>query len=317
MNEDFRRTWLKNFFTLHLDGAAEIVGSDAIGCRQGSVIGIFIPTVKDFGVYKDSLNVMEMVLGTMQIHGAEKPGVMICCDRKDLTESFTEQCVQLLSPTSIKRISENPLGWWRDFKTLTGNVISERKPYFVFAEFITYLMLVKRYAGNANGVTVTWKSCGSNHDIESSDGVQHEVKSTISHHESFIRSSNDFQLKSTDVAPLMLYFCRIDNSDSVAGKSINDLVELAGRMGCDVGAIEAILEAQRLPSYSLERKIRYFPMQCLSYDVKDPRFPKFCHSDIPAECRPECIEDVTYKINLNSLSDISVDVMPEVLSLFP
>lgn len=312
MNENIRRTWLKNFFSMNANASAEIPGCDAAGTRYGDSFGVFIPTVRNFGVFRDKLNVMELILGEMTFHEQNTPGVFISCNKKSLGNAFIEQCVQILSSETRAKISQDPISWWQDFKALTGNVVSEQQPYFVFAEFLTYLYLVKRCAEEGKGIKVKWNSCGANHDIETSDGVQHEVKSTISHHESFIHSSNDFQLKSTDAAPLMLYFCRIDNSNPAAGVSINQLVQLAGQMGCDVEAIERILERQHLPSYSLKRQERFLPLQFLSFDVKDPLFPKFCHSDIPSRCHPECIEDVTYKINLTPLLPISSDLYASI-----
>ena len=263
-----KRQLLEVFENAH-DAAVKVGTSGARIVRSGSRFGIFIPADVPEEFFKDSLNSMTLSTGRV----SNEKGVFVYCKKPSLKEVFADECVKFLEQENVAKISSDPFAWWNNLKALFGNVLSEENHYFVFAELLIYIYLVSECRKANSAVSVVWKSCGSMHDIETSDGAQHEVKSTLSHASSVVTISSKFQMSVAANTPLKLYFVRLEPNRN-DGLSINDLVVKAQTLGCDMERISAILEAQGLMSGSPKRKTRFYVSEIKCYDANHENFPR-------------------------------------------
>lgn len=290
-----------------------VSGSEARMVRSGSRFGVFFPADITEEFFEDKLN--SMTLRTGKVNATN--GVFISCKDRNLKNQFADECARFLDASNLRRISADPFGWWNELKQLFGNVLSDEKCYFLFAEFLVYLLLQKQCNDAGLGVTVKWKSCAATHDIEMSDGSQHEVKSTVKRTASVVTISSQFQMSVNPSVPFFLYFLRLEPGRR-DGVSIQHLLSKAASLGCDMGRIEQILLAQGLTPGSPKRKTRFAVLEAKRYDAGTGPFPKLT----PESFRPECasllaaVEDFSYDINLSAVTCPRVDFLGELKMFF-
>ena len=289
------------------DAAQKVVGTEARIVKSGERFGLFVPAHIPAEYYEDHLNSMTLRTGSVN----QQPGVFIYCKDSNLRSVFAGQCVDFLREDNFSAIMQDPFKWWNGLKALYGNVLADSNHYFVFAEFLTYIYLVKKYGCAAEGVKVTWKSCGAMHDIESSDGAQHEVKSTIRHSASRITISSKFQMAIGEDVPFLLYFLRVE-PDRADGFSISDLMAAARALGCDMERVSTILSSQGLGDGSPKRKTKFFVSEARCYDAAGPQFPRLTPDSFKVEHANvlAAVENFSYDINLSALKCHNVDILP-------
>lgn len=121
-----------------------------------------------------------------------------------------------------------PLEWWKKWRELMGNTISNKEAYSVIAE----MMVLDDLYTQDN--TVEWTAVNSgSHDIEGNES-SYEVKSTVKRYGATITISGQHQLQS--LKRLQLYFCRLEQSRT--GISINDMKDRLVADGYDKDKIE-------------------------------------------------------------------------------
>jgi len=300
---------LLKVFNSKSDVALVIGETNARAVKSGLRFGIFVPANVPAEYYEDSLN--SITLTTGKVHS--ESGVLISCKDPSLKDAFADECARFLLPDNRAAIARDPFGWWNEVKLLFGNVLSDSNHYFVFAELLIYLHLVAKYKSEGNGTTVQWKSCGAIHDIEASDGAQHEVKSTISHSSSIVTISSKFQMAMNADNPFFLYFVRIEK-DRNDGVSISSLLSIATALGCDMNQIEQILSAQGISAGSPKRQTKFFVLECKRFDAGDPQFPRLTPSSFNPECQNllASVENFTYDINLSAVHVPTQDILADV-----
>lgn len=291
------------------DATRIIKGGDARMVRSAGRFGIFVPANVSSAYFEDKLNSMTMRTGKI----GSQNGVLISCKDVELAEPFADECARFLSSENLTKIKANPFGWWNEIKSLFGNVLEDENHYFVFAEFLVYLYLHVQCQEAGRGLSVKWKSCAATHDIEMSDGSQHEVKSTIKRSSSTITISSKFQMSIDPSTPFFIYFLRLE-PDRQDGCSIQDLIERASAVGCDMGSVEQILSAQGITAGSPKRKTRFAVLEGKRFDAGTGPFPKLT----PESFKPECanllaaVENFSYDVNLSALTCPRMDVLDAV-----
>ena len=308
---------MKNLLLRHFtedgpDCTTKIEGTEARIVRSGRRFGVFFPADIPADFFEDKLNSMTIRVGQVK----ERNGVLVSCTDPSLKEPFADACVRFLAPTNLCKIKADPFKWWNELKALFGNVLSDDMHYFLFAEFLTYLLLHKECKDAGSGIEVKWKSCAATHDIEMSDGSQHEVKSTVKRTESIITISSRFQMSVDPNTPFFIYFIRLE-PERQDGFSIQDLCDRAVAQGCDLVQIEQVLASQGLTMGSPKRKIRFAVLEAKRYDVGTGPFPKFTVDSF----RPECVdlfaavENFTYEVNLSAVTCPQEDILERLKAI--
>ena len=253
----------------------------------------------------DTLNKLSLEINRpLVVANEEKMAVLFSCNDENLRRTFAEQCCNLYAHK--EQFLADPKLWWEDLKKLTGDKIAKASPSDFFAEFATWLYLKQYYPS-----PVTLGSLRNSHDIQSEDGAQHEVKSTTrQRNTSIIELANRLQAQAGD-APLYFYFCRLDNQRA-DGLSINDLIEIARRLNCDINAIEEILSEKKILPYSDERDEKFFIMDFWKYDGKDSRFPCITFDSFKEDVNRAAVASFSYKINLDALTDLREDLTEQL-----
>ena len=263
-------------------------------------------------IFQDKLN--SMTLRTGKIGGQN--GVFVSCKNPVLKELFADECARFLEPSNLQRIKADPFVWWNELKTLFGNVLSSENHYFLFAEFLIYLLLHKVCRESQSGLDVKWKSCAATHDIEMSDGSQHEVKSTVRRTGSVITVSSQFQLSVNPAVPFFIYFLRIE-PERQDGVSIQDLIEKAIAFECDMEQIDRILDSQGLTPGSPKRRTRFAVLEAKKYDAGNGPFPKLTLESFRPECVSQlvAVEKFSYDINLSAVTCPRTDILSDVMEI--
>jgi len=291
------------------DSACAVRDTGAKMVRSGPRFGVFFPANISQDYFEDKLNSMSLRTGRV----GDTNGVFVSCKNPALKELFADECARFLEPSNLQKIKTDPFAWWNELKTLYGNVLSSENHYFLFAEFLIYLLLHKTCKEAGAGLSVRWKSCSATHDIEMSDGSQHEVKSTVKRTASVITISSQFQMSVNPSTPFFIYFLRIE-PERQDGVSIQHLIEKASALGCDMEQIDRILTAQGLTAGSPKRKTCFAILEAKKYDAGTGPFPKLTPESFREECVSQltAVVDFSYDINLSSVTCPREDILREL-----
>lgn len=231
---------------------------------------------------------------TLSIDGMENKYLILSCMRDSLRYEFATVCAQFVEPgingIDRKNLLSNPLEWWKQWRELMGNAISNRQAYSVIAEM---MVLDELYI---NDKTIEWMAVNSgSHDIEGNNG-SYEVKSTIKRYGAAITITSQHQLQS--FKRLQLYFCRLEKSNH--GVSINDMKDKLVSDGYDNEKIEQQLYQIGYEKGASVRDERYKVLEKRKYEVNE-KFPKIVESSFKDNRMPNSITHITYTIDLDGL----------------
>ncbi len=224
----------------------------------------------------------------------EKKYLVLSCMRDSLRYEFATVCAQFVEPgldgIDRKNLLEDPLNWWKQWRELMGNAISDRNAYSVIAE----MMVLDHLYQNDNSVEWAAVMSGS-HDIEGDNG-SYEVKSTIKRYGASITISSQHQLQS--LKRLYLYFCRLERSKE--GISINDMKDNLIAGGYDKEKIEQQLYHLGYEKGASVREEKYKILEKRKYEVDD-KFPRIVDSSFKGDRIPDFVTQITYTIDLDGL----------------
>lgn len=230
----------------------------------------------------------------MFIDGEGNKYLILSTTLDSLRYEFATICAQFIEPGEDgiyrKNLLKDPLMWWKQWRKLLGNAISEKKIYDVIAEMLVLdVLYVKDHA-------VTWTSInGGTHDIESNT-ESYEVKSTVRRYGATITISGQHQLESNK--RLQLYFCRLEKSN--IGISINDMKDKLILDGYDKEKIEEQLYRLGYERGSSARNEKYKILERRKYEVNS-RFPKITKFSFKNNHIPKSIIQIVYTIDLDGL----------------
>lgn len=228
------------------------------------------------------------------ISGTEKKYLILNCALDSLRYEFATVCTQFVEPglngTDRKKLLLNPLSWWKQWRELLGNSITNHDAYNVIAEMMVLENLYRR------DKSVEWTAViAGSHDIESNDG-SYEVKSTVKRYGAMITISSQHQLKS--LKRLYLYFCRLERSKE--GVSINDMRDKLIQDGYDREKMEQQLYQLGYEKGASIREEKYKALEKRKYEVDD-RFPKIVETSFKGNHLPNSVIHITYTIDLDGL----------------
>ena len=231
---------------------------------------------------------------TLAIGGIEKKYLILSCMLDSLRYEFATVCAQFVEPgidgIDRKNLMSEPLEWWKKWRELMGNTISNKEAYSVIAE----MMVLDDLYTQDN--TVEWTAVNSgSHDIEGNES-SYEVKSTVKRYGATITISGQHQLQS--LKRLQLYFCRLEESRT--GISINDMKDRLVADGYDKDKIEQQLYQLGYERGASIREEKYKVLEKRKYEVDDT-FPKITKASFKDDHIPESITQITYTIDLDGL----------------
>lgn len=255
--------------------------------------GAAIPFECDLQISETFANV-KIQSRLMNIGGKYKRKLYLSCESEALKYEFAALCAEFVEPgingKNRRNIIDNPIEWWKKWRSLLGNVISEKNVYSVIGEMLVLEHLLKI------GKEVVWKGpdAGS-HDIESTTHA-YEVKSTVKKYESSITISSQYQLKSEK--PLSLYFCRMEESEQ--GESINSMVDRLVLCGLKLNKLEEQLKGLGLEAGRNIRTKKYRLLEGRIFDI-DETFPKITEESFVDHKLPDHLKHMEYTIDLEGL----------------
>lgn len=255
--------------------------------------GVAIPytSEEDLSEYFSSVKLKTC---TLTIDGSDIDVLFLSCFSDELKYEFAAFCAEFVDPgdkgTTRYEIIKDPVKWWKRWRELLGNTVTEHQSYSVIGELMTWEQLIK------DGAMPEWKGPeASSHDIECND-FSVEVKSTLKKSDSIITISSQHQLYSEK--KLFLYFCRFEKSKE--GVSINDMVERLQKLGCDQYEMEKKLEHLGLEKGRSIRKEKYKILEKRKYIV-DENFPKIIKSSFKDGQFPAGVVKLQYGVDLEIL----------------
>lgn len=194
-----------------------------------------------------------------------------------------------------KQITSNPVEWWKNWKQLLGNVVSDQKPYSVIGEMLFYIYALK------NNAQTSWGGPNSNsHDIISLN-CDYEVKSTINKYSSDVHISSQFQLRRINDKPLKLCFVRFE--ENISGISINDCTQYLKKLGVPEIEIVTNLRKTGYVAGSSVCNQKYGILESYLVDV-DEKFPHINFSEL-LDCEiAKYISKIEYDVNLAPLKNM-------------
>lgn len=230
----------------------------------------------------------------LSIAKEEKKYLILSCFLDSLRYEFATVCTQFVEPgiegMDRTNLLEDPLAWWKQWRELMGNTISNREAYSVIAEMIA---LDELYV---NDNTVEWTAVNyGSHDIEGNDG-SYEVKSTVKRYGATVTIAGQHQLQS--LKRLQLYFFRLEKSKS--GVSINDMKNKLVEDGYNKEKLEQQLYHLGYEYGTSVREEKFKVLEKRKYEV-DKKFPKITKSSFKDDHIPESVIQITYTIDLDGL----------------
>lgn len=288
---------IREYFASTQNGARDIKSLSpeypamVIRSNEGYGVAVIFDDERDISEKFANSNLYTQILA---IGGEEKKYLILRCALDSLRYEFATVCAQFVEPgiegIDRKNLLTDPLAWWKQWRELLGNAISQRQPYSVIAEMI---VLDELYVHDN---TIEWSAVNAgSHDIEGNQ-ESYEVKSTIKRYGATITIAGQHQLQS--LKRLQLYFCRLEQSKM--GVSINDMKNKLVSDGYDKEKIEQQLYQLGYEYGSSVREEKYKVLEKRKYEVDD-KFPKITKSSFKNDHIPESVIQITYTIDLDGL----------------
>ena len=288
---------IREYFASTQNGARDIKSllpeypAMVIRSNEGYGVAVIFDDERDISEKFANSNLYTQILA---IGGEEKKYLILRCALDSLRYEFATVCAQFVEPgidgIDRKNLLTDPLAWWKQWRELLGNAISQRQPYSVIAEMI---VLDELYVHDN---TIEWSAVNAgSHDIEGNQ-ESYEVKSTIKRYGATITIAGQHQLQS--LRRLQLYICRLEQSQM--GVSINDMKNKLVSDGYDKEKIEQQLYQLGYEYGSSVREEKYKVLEKRKYEVDD-KFPKITKSSFKNDHIPESVIQITYTIDLDGL----------------
>lgn len=291
---------IRQFFATQLIGASRIKnlpdGFPAYVLRTHEWFGVAVEYNSDTAVSEHFANAT-FLTAPFLLAGEAKNLLLLTSYVEDLRNEFAYVCAQFVDPGidggDRASLLSDPLSWWKKWKTLLGNSISNRAPYSVICE----LLALEHVLCEDPSAEWTATKAGS-HDIESPTRSC-EVKSTIVRYGADVTISGQFQLMASK--PLDLYFCRVEESPT--GISINDMKERLVSAGYNESLLELQLAAQGYEFGSSDRDKKYSVLEKRLIHIDD-KFPKLTEHSFKGDVIPKGISHITYTVDLDAVEHI-------------
>ena len=191
------------------------------------------------------------------------------------------------------KLRNNPAGWWKTWSQLLGNSNRYKNVSAVMAELYIYECLLKA------GREYTWTG-GDKTRIDfmgAEDSI--EVKSTQSRGSKEVEMHGKYQGVPQEEIPTHLMFCVMEKN--LAGKSINDMVDVLSGLGIDGAVIDQELEKLGFRIGMPDRNTKYVILEALQYEINED-IPSLTPDKFINGKFPEGITRWDYTVSLENLS---------------
>lgn len=279
-------------------------GAEAQYYRDGESYGVMLATDDPHMEIDERFSNVRLYTSQMSVGNEETETYLVLSCRlsgENYSEKFATMCDDFIDPGTdgYKRIAiiNDPFSWWSEWKKLIGNVSSDKKPYSILGELISFDHLLKA------GEEPIWEGADSGTVDIRARNFDCEVKSTTIRSNRSVSVSSIHQLDGRD-KPLHLYHCCFERSDS--GISINDMLTRLRSHGADMDGLERRLESLGYSRGSSGRMIKYRLLTMNDYLVDDS-FPKITLDSFRDAVLPLGIESITYIVSLADVKSVAVD----------
>lgn len=284
---------IKQFFASSYGAAALTSLPDeypAYGIRKGNDFGVAVRWDRDEPV-SEHFSTAHLHTEKAYLPGESIQLLMLTMDVEEYRNEFACVCAQFVDPgkdgEERKKLIEDPVRWWNNWKNLLGNVVSNKPPYSVLCELV-----VLNHVRSFDPAAEWTASTAGTHDIESANH-SYEVKSTIKRYGSTVTISGHFQLLTPK--PLDLYFIRIEESPT--GICINDVRDELVKNGYDQTKLEKQLSRAGHELGASTRNKKYAILEKRVY-VVDDSFPKITEKSFKGDAFPNGVSQIQYTIDL-------------------
>lgn len=229
--------------------------------------------------------------------------LLLTSENEKSREQFAVFCYSLVDPGKNgelrRKIEDDPIQWWKEWKELVGNSSVDKKPYAVIGELLVLQQLLEA------GKNPTWGGPdAASKDIET-DQAEYEVKSTISRYGKTVKISSQFQLADSKKEEFLI-FNRFEKKKS--GLSINSLVkDLVARFGYSEDHLEKCLKKLGYKKGMSSRNEAYALIEQRAFKVDD-HFPRISAASFIGGQIPLGIEKIEYTVDLDSCQNSLIPV---------
>lgn len=206
-----------------------------------------------------------------------------------------------------KNLVINPAIWWKRWKSLIGNTVSNRPSFALLGELIIYQRMLE-----ANQHDVVWNGPKrSSHDIELVK-ADYEIKSTLQRYESLVNVSGQHQLAVIGNKSLYVILCRFEPTDT-EGISINSVVQELIDLGVDRIELEKKLSALGYEEGRTSRLDQFILHGQPQVYAVNNSFPKITEDSFVDGVLPKGILRITYQVDLTGLTYTPLDTHLQIL----
>ena len=234
--------------------------------------------------------------------GTKHRVIILSIEGNEIVDSFAAFCGIFIDPgengTQRKKIQDNPISWWNEWKELLGNKNIEERIYDTLGELIALYYYVK------NEFDPEWNGPeGNSYDIETKDFFV-EVKSTVSKSKKEITISSNYQLY--PYKPLFILLCKFEPM-VYEGYSIDNLLDNFKSIGYNTQLLNEKLKLKGFEENMSIRRKKYVLHEMLLYKVDD-FFPKITKESFVGGSIPIGITGITYTVDLSGLNSIPLSL---------
>lgn len=269
--------------------------------KQDNLVGVVVP-IKDYFPFSEKFaNTQIATAQSVYINNVCYDVLMLTCSSIDLRDEFATICAQFVDPgingSSRTQLIAEPEIWWKNWRALLGNSISNKESYPVLGELLLYEYFIEK------GVNVQWTGIdNATHDFELDD-CSVEVKSTTERYGYEVTISSLYQMIPAG-KPLYLVFFRFERS--LHGRNIDDVIEKLSNHGISLELLEKALSKHGLEKGCTARRVRYKVLESRRYCVDD-EFPSVTEKSFKEEKLPQSVIKFTYTIDLSGIPSVQLD----------
>lgn len=261
--------------------------------KENGWIGVAVP-ITDYKPFSEKFAHVHIVTEKgVEINGKVYDLLMLICTDMELRQEFATICGQFVEPgvngTLREQLISNPETWWKQWRMLLGNTVSNNEPYPVLGELVMLEHLLKKH------IAVEWTGKdNATHDFELKD-CSIEVKSTTKRYGYEVTISSIYQMTPVVGKPLYLAFIRFEKSS--LGQSIDDVVLSLINLGYSEADLEKSLKAAGFEKGCTARNIKYKIIETKQYYVNES-FPSVTVNSFKGDRLPDCIVKFSYTLDL-------------------
>lgn len=265
--------------------------------KQEGWIGVAVP-LKSYSPFSEQFSHVRIRSEKdVFIDGVKYDILMLTSTEMETRNAFASVCADFVAPGKAGELRSSlisdPTTWWRKWKSLIGNISSEKAAYDTLGELLTVERILE------NGRNPVWSGAEyATHDIETA-GYSVEVKTTCQRYGYEVTISSVYQMIPTEDDPLYLSFIRVE--PSLLGRSIDDVAEHLIQLGYDSISLENALNRKQLEKGRPARSAKYKVIEWKKYPV-DESFPAITETSFKGDRLPQNIVKFTYTVDLSGIT---------------